>query len=676
MTWELFKDWFEVGSAYQARHQANYETIESALNNLDERLTGVVGDTGAAVPMGLQEIFDRKGLVGRESYSFTEGEKSTSQLVVLKGAYWTGDEWRQKTTSTTLSLSGHATGTKYINIDAAGAPALATSAGTHTVWQFAWDSATKIVSAAAIYTGVAVLFDGDAWQRLLTSVVKGTDYTCPSDRLEEIEAVLEAGLDIWGGFYAQDLPHDGLDFNYLGGLVRYDAEIKVTPAGTVTLTDDATNYIEVDPADGVVSANAVSFSSGSIPLYRVTVASGVMTEILDRRTPAAAGGWFDEGSPGGEGGGHTQNTDTHSVHDIFGIGTNAVGSPSGLVGIELHNGDDDSVIIGHNRDTGEPGWSPDGGTTWKPFFDLEEMSETLGAGRFIAIEDPPLVLSESGRGSTVDEYEELDLSAHLTQASHGCNVVALRVWFLDDVPTQDTNVRFRKAGAVAAPATALTAWHGADTPHLLLVEPDANGKVEYWVEASGAATATVVVYLLGYEALVVAGADGEPGADGSKWYNGEGAPAGELGVDGDYYLRTSNGDVYEKQSGSWVIIGNLKGEPGESGATTRIPHTWAIDGEPEVTVYPGFTVSLPSGQTAALPGVHFRCQAGTSATFSLRKNGSAITEFTDLTVSTTPDSEFPVTPVALADGDYIDLEITAVDGAEGVSITAYLDNTV
>lgn len=64
------------------------------------------------------------------------------------------------------------------------------------------------------------------------------------------------------------------------------------------------------------------------------------------------------------------------------------------------------------------------------------------------------------------------------------------------------------------------------------------------------------------------GADGVGGGggSGSTWYDGAGAPAGGLGVDGDYYLRTSNGDVYTKAAGAWSVTGNIKGADGADGA--------------------------------------------------------------------------------------------------------------
>jgi hypothetical protein len=84
--------------------------------------------------------------------------------------------------------------------------------------------------------------------------------------------------------------HTGLDFSYGAGLVRDDNIISTTNAGTVTLTDDSTNYIEVDPSSGVVSANTTGFTEGKIPLYEAVTVSGEITVITDRRAYLGAGG--------------------------------------------------------------------------------------------------------------------------------------------------------------------------------------------------------------------------------------------------------------------------------------------------------------------------------------------------------------------------------------------------
>lgn len=53
--------------------------------------------------------------------------------------------------------------------------------------------------------------------------------------------------------------------------------------------------------------------------------------------------------------------------------------------------------------------------------------------------------------------------------------------------------------------------------------------------------------------------------NGSVWRNGAGEPSNAVGEDGDYYLRTTNGDVYQRVGGVYVIVGNIMGPGGEDG---------------------------------------------------------------------------------------------------------------
>lgn len=40
----------------------------------------------------------------------------------------------------------------------------------------------------------------------------------------------------------------------------------------------------------------------------------------------------------------------------------------------------------------------------------------------------------------------------------------------------------------------------------------------------------------------------------SGWFNGTGAPSATIGNNGDYYLNTTNGSIYQKSSGAWSVI--------------------------------------------------------------------------------------------------------------------------
>jgi hypothetical protein len=63
----------------------------------------------------------------------------------------------------------------------------------------------------------------------------------------------------------------------------------------------------------------------------------------------------------------------------------------------------------------------------------------------------------------------------------------------------------------------------------------------------------------------IQGVQGIKGDVGSLWYDGGGAPAAGLGVNGDFYLNHANGDVYQKAGGAWGLIANIKGPQGIQG---------------------------------------------------------------------------------------------------------------
>ena len=61
------------------------------------------------------------------------------------------------------------------------------------------------------------------------------------------------------------------------------------------------------------------------------------------------------------------------------------------------------------------------------------------------------------------------------------------------------------------------------------------------------------------------GPEGPAGKDGSVWHSGAVVPENTLGKDGDFYLNTVNYDIYQKTTGSWTKIGNIKGADGKDG---------------------------------------------------------------------------------------------------------------
>ena len=71
------------------------------------------------------------------------------------------------------------------------------------------------------------------------------------------------------------------------------------------------------------------------------------------------------------------------------------------------------------------------------------------------------------------------------------------------------------------------------------------------------------------------GSTGAPGAPGALWRSGAGAPAGALGIVGDWYLNDSNGDIYEKTGAStYTLRDNLTGPQGIQGNSGHSRSGW------------------------------------------------------------------------------------------------------
>jgi len=493
MSVSLFKTFVQGMTDYIVKHNANYALIETNLNYLLGMVTGQAGGD-FAVPPGLKEIFDRKGIIGSGSYDFNAGTLTgpNYNLTVAAGAYWSGatGNFRAKPGSTNLSMAGKATGTWYVYLDSSGAPALSSSVKDDTVRQFAWDSVTHVVSAKALYAGVSILFDGYDYADQLTSAARGKSFTKVADRLEEIEQLLAE----MSGFYAEAPDHHaGLDFYYLAGKVRNDSVIFETLAGHVTLADDDTNYVEVDPADGTVSANATGFTSGRIALFQVTTAEGAITSVTDVRTWALAG-------TGGGSGGHTQNTDLGTTSPAFTLNRDAAGAPTQDCKLEVERGNEANVAIKWNETEQKWQYTNDG-ANW---YDLGDITVALGAQeltKYVPVDDPQEVWTETNRGASID-WEDLDLSNFIS-AMQGCSAVVLRVFFWDTGPGPGVNVQFRKKDAPALPTWAYSAWKDEYDPRTLIVPVDADLVSQFFVNASGVDTANLRVFLLGYFEKVI-----------------------------------------------------------------------------------------------------------------------------------------------------------------------------
>jgi hypothetical protein len=270
-----------VGTQYITDHNSNYTIIKAAIDQLQLALGS---STGAAinVPTGLQEIFDRDGIIGVGSY-LPPSTAPSNIMTVAAGAAWVNLIFAASATTNNVDLTAFGDGTLYLNVDGLGLPNVTTTQNAFSLYSFTWTTAGDTITNIVLL--VDILFDGDDYNDQLDSAATGLSFTSVADRLEDIEL----NVDTAGKDYKQNIATTtGLTFGYFGGSVRNDNVITDTAGGTTVLADDDTNFIEVD-SSGVVTDNIVGFTTGQIPLYTVVTASGAITSVTDERTFASLG---------------------------------------------------------------------------------------------------------------------------------------------------------------------------------------------------------------------------------------------------------------------------------------------------------------------------------------------------------------------------------------------------
>ena len=96
---------------------------------------------------------------------------------------------------------------------------------------------------------------------------------------------------------------------------------------------------------------------------------------------------------------------------------------------------------------------------------------------------------------------------------------------------------------------------------------DSTGSANVWL-TTGAAYKLLLEDSTGFVQAgwpvdnVTGGIQGAAGTPGSVWRNGTNAPSNSLGIDGDYYLNTTTGDIYVRSGGAYAKIGNIQGPAG------------------------------------------------------------------------------------------------------------------
>ena len=166
---------------YIAKHNANADSLEAAVNGLQTQLAT---SFGASISIGdaLRSIFGSSlALIGSASYTATT---SGSTLTISPGYLWRPESgMAQNGAGGALNFSGVAAGTYYVVPDASGTATRGTTAAgaTHTV---VWSGS----SFASVTRTAAVFLNTSDDAAALVSTALGVTYVNLAARLEAIEA--------------------------------------------------------------------------------------------------------------------------------------------------------------------------------------------------------------------------------------------------------------------------------------------------------------------------------------------------------------------------------------------------------------------------------------------------------------------------------------------------------
>jgi len=117
------------------------------------------------------------------------------------------------------------------------------------------------------------------------SVVKGADTSGTQTKIDE--EVKDSGFYTSGSDDGTIQSSDGLQLTVNGGTGAIDGQYVSWGTQTVSLTDNATNYVYLtdsnNDSQGTVETSTSGFPSGSLPLHEVTTSKGSVSSTTDKR---------------------------------------------------------------------------------------------------------------------------------------------------------------------------------------------------------------------------------------------------------------------------------------------------------------------------------------------------------------------------------------------------------
>ena len=438
-------------TTYVAKHNANYVAIKAAI----EALQNITGGGGTSSAGGIQEIFDRDGIIGKNSYLTTVNGGDSKKVDVAAGAFFNNGtlSYLKSPSTVVLDFTGKSVALYYITLGTTtGVPTIETSQTSYSVYSVDWDGAAVVTNDIVLVTDI--LFDGDDYQDVLDGGPLGGPYESLAERLDDIE-------------------------NNIGG----------AGTGTSSLSWTLRQGYGGTPGDGDTALFEVERGTESDVAVRWNEQANKWQFTNDGST------WDD--IPTSASGSATGTNETTWTVDEDNAGA-AVETQ-----LRFEGGSDDDVII---RATAarELQFSVDNGVTWHDFAGADGFNVGGGVTNRAYYKNIEAQVVNDNNLSDSAAWQNVDLTADFTEKGGSELVVAalLRVFYHDSAPATDTRVRFRKAGIAETPdqQAAVYAYDTAvqPAPEYITVPVSSGGAIEYWIEASGANTANLDVYLVGY----------------------------------------------------------------------------------------------------------------------------------------------------------------------------------
>lgn len=170
------------------------------------------------------------------------------------------------------------------------------------------------------------------------------------------------------------------------------------------------------------------------------------------------------------------------------------------------------------------------------------------------------------------------------------------------------------------------------------------------------------------------GATGDAGAPGSVIYTSSGVPSAGTGINGDYNINLLNYDLYKKATGTWSVIGNIKG----GAANPAHRELVAYYESPMTTADKQPVFRCPVARTLQRID-YFKDNAianTTGTTIVLYKNGVAAYTWTIAgALANQTMTNITTTPISFAAGDRISWGVTAVGATPPSNLSIIADFT-